>query len=115
MIEKFSDEELKQILSELGISGERSIRKSSVPKTSAMCEKKANTIRKFGSKPIDVHNHIMKIIDYSLNNFDYSNVSRKYRANTTIKGKDMSEYLEMYDEICKIIEQHNRQWESDNE
>lgn len=113
MIEKFSDEELKQILSELGINGKICLKKSSVLKSNIMCEKRGVIIRELGQKPIDAHIYIMKIIDYALNNFDYSFVSGKYRAKTTVNVKDISEYKEMYNEIYEIVKKHNRKWEND--
>lgn len=111
MIEKFSEEELKQIIKELGISSETLIKKSSIQKNNVMCEEKARLIQELGRKPIDAHKHIMKVIDYALNNIDYSSYCKKYRTNTTIKAKDIAEYKEMYNEIYQIVKKHNRKWE----
>lgn len=113
MIEKFSDEEIKQIKKELlGIG--------SNPK-SLLCRNERTEIMKlWENKPVNDFQMIYKIIDITLSNFEIKSKRNKkgiyngYGINASIKENDKEEYLQMFQEILKIIKKHNRKWEGDN-
>ena len=127
MIEKFTDEEISQILKELGIAKQPVPRKSVV-----LAEQKARIARIFkkelypgtGEKkpngtPVDlikrsvhkeVFDAIVTIIDYTIENLDlgmdrYRNP--EYRRATTIMDGDAKEYKEIFGEILDVIEKHH--------
>lgn len=104
MIEKFSDEELKQILSELNLpttGAKESVCKEEIVELKVLWkDKKLET----------AHREIFKIIDYTLNN--YQSVTK---LNRSVQFEDKKEYKQMYQEILEIIKKHNRAWERDTE
>lgn len=110
MIEKFSDEELKQIVKELGMRD--------ICTKSLVCKEETEELYKiWGEKPQASHNHIFRIIDVTLCNYVKKEVTRcrdeKYGTDTTIKQEIKEEYKEMYREILEVIKKHNREWEGD--
>lgn len=116
MIEKFSDEELKQIKMELGI-GKKSLEKPKVLRKELI---ELNEI--WGNKPFSKYNCICSVIDITLCNVELSErfILRKNERCTRntmrriIKEKDIDEYKQMFREIIEIIKKHNRKWEEDN-
>lgn len=105
MIEKFSDEELKQIKKELGISMSGTKAKT--------CEKEIEELDKlWANKPTaGIHSNFFKIIDITLCNYQ----GDKYNtpANRNVKDEDKNEYRQMFQEILEVIKNHNREWEGD--
>lgn len=129
MIEKFSDEELKQIMKELGI-----VQKDKVEKSSA-CAKERLELRNLWGEKVDLlsenndvlYGLIYKVADITLCNFG---TRVQYRTNKTnneryrkeyvgcdsaIKINDLEEYRQMFQEILEIIKKHNRKWEGGNQ
>lgn len=112
MIEKFSEEELKQIAKELGMRD--------ICTKSLICrEEKEELYRIWGEKPQASHNHIFRIIDVTLCNYVEKpgtlRTDAGYGTDGTIKKEIKEEYKEMYKEILEIIKKHNRKWEGDNQ
>lgn len=127
MIEKFSKEEIAQILKELGIE------KQPVPKKSVVlaeqkvriarmfCKKnypETNELRRNGSScgidgrsaRDDIFNAVVTLIDYTFENFTMGvDTFRQpaYRRSTTIKDGDAEKYKAMFDEILDVIEKHH--------
>lgn len=103
MIEKFSDEELKQIKRELGISMSGTKAKT--------CEKGIDELDSlWKEKPIaGIHSNIFKIIDITLCNYRRDKYNTP--ANKNVKEEDKEEYRQMFQEILEIIKKHNRKWE----
>lgn len=117
MIEKFSDEELKQIKRELGIN---------IPekrtKQFACKEERIQLTKMWWEKPSARHQSIFGIIDNTLNNYlkkkekDYDGQEIEvYRAPMIIPQDIEEEYKQMFQEILEIIKKHNRKWEGDKE
>ena len=127
MIEKFSKEEINQLLRELGLS-----QKTTVPKKSiALAEEKVRIAKIFENelypntretKPNgnyiaiskrevqkNVFNSIVAIIDYTLGNFELGKDrfgNPEYRRAITASDNDLSQYKAMFDEIVDIIEKY---------
>ena len=127
MIEKFSKEEINQLLRELGLS-----QKTTVPKKSiALAEEKVRIAKIFENelypdtrekKPNgnyialskrevqkNVFNSIVAIVDYTLGNFELGKDrfgKPEYRRATTVSDNDLSQYKAMFDEIVDIIEKY---------
>lgn len=115
MIEKFSNEELEQIMEELGIK-----KHSTKPYTLAL-EQRKEVREIFKDKPCfsggmpasrKIESHIRSIIAITLN---YIVKSKKgnWITSTSIKANDTKEYEEMYSKFLEIIKLHNREWERD--
>lgn len=113
MIEKFSEEELKQIKKELGISEKNNKENIFYKETKELREL-------WREKPYySEHNRLIyRIIDITLCNFrkgvrykHKSNEQHEYlTARKTIKLEDEDEYRQMFQEILEIIKKHNRKW-----
>lgn len=105
MIEKFSEEELKQIKKELGISMSGTKAKT--------CEKEIDELDKlWANKPTaGIHSNFFKIIDVTLCNYRYDKYNTP--ANKNVKEEDKEEYSQMFREILEIIKKHNRKLEGD--
>lgn len=110
MIEKLSDEELKQIRKELlGIG--------SNAKALLCRNKRAEIVKLWENKPVNDFQMIYKIIDITLSNFEIKYKNNKkgrykgYGINLSVKKEDEEEYLQMFQEILEIIKKHNRKWE----
>lgn len=127
MIEKFSKEEINQLLRELGLS-----QKTIVPRKSiALAEQKARIAKVFKNdlypdtretKPNgryialskrevqkNVFNSIVAIIDYTLGNFELSKDrfgNPEYSRSTKVSDTDLVNYKEMFGEILDVIEKH---------
>lgn len=120
MIEKFTDEELKQIMRELGMSANCS-------KVNICGEEILELNELWREKPQEKskskHTHIFAIIDITLCNFKKQirkeRWSRKeyetYSTTSKIKQEIKEEYKQMFQEILEIIKKHNRKWEMDCE
>lgn len=116
MIEKFSDEELKQIKRELGIPEQNN-------KENLLCKETTELHKLWSGKPYySEHNRLVyRIIDITLCNFhkgvrykQKSNEQNEYlTARKVIKSEDEDEYRQMFQEILEIIKKHNRKWEGD--
>lgn len=128
MIEKFSKEEINQILCELGLS-----QKTTAPRKSiALAEQKARIAKVFENEfypntretkpngvPIallkravqkNVFNSIVAIVDYTLGNFELGKDrfgNPEYSRSTTVSDTDLVNYKEMFDEIIDVIEKHH--------
>ena len=127
MIEKFSKEEINQLLHELGLS-----QKTTVPRKSiALAEEKVRIAKIFENelypdtreaKPNgnyialskrevqkNVFNSIVAIVDYTLGNFELGKDrfgNPEYSRATTVSDNDLSQYKAMFDEIVDIIEKY---------
>ena len=127
MIEKFSKEEINQLLHELGLS-----QKKTVPiKSIALAEEKARIEKIFENEfypntrqtkpngvPIallkrnvqkNVFDSIVAIVDYTLGNFELGKDrfgNQEYSRATTVSDNDLARYKAMFDEIVDIIEKY---------
>lgn len=115
MIEKFSDEEINTILSELGIKNK------GIKPNDIVCKyrKELREMYKgipllYGSKvSIDiVDTYIRAIIALTFKKLSKNKVGN-WITSTSISAKDVKEYEDMYSEIIEIIKKHNRKWEGD--
>ena len=128
MIEKFSKEEINQLLRELGLS-----QKTIVPRKSiALAEQKARIAKVFKNEfypntretkkngvPIaiskrnvqkNVFDSIVAIVDYTLGNFELGKDrfgKPEYSRATTVSDNDLARYKAMFDEIIDVIEKYN--------
>lgn len=127
MIEKFSREEINQILHELGLS-----QKTITPRKSiVLAEQKARIAKVFKNEfypntretkpsgvPIalskrnvqeNVFKSIVAIADYTLGNFELGKDRfghTEYVRSTTVSNNDLARYKAMFDEIVDIIEKY---------
>lgn len=116
MIEKFSYEELKQIMKELGIK-ETGIRTFDI--VSNEIEKLTNIQRE---KPQILSNDcrgklyesVRSIVSITLNNVTKSRKGY-WKSSYVVPKEDVDEFREMYQEIIEIIEKHNRKWDGDTD
>ena len=127
MIEKFSNEEINQLLHELGLSQKKTVPRKSI----ALAEEKVRIAKIFENdlypdtretKPNgryialskrevqkNVFNSIVAIIDYTLGNFELGKDrfgNPEYSRATTVSDNDLSQYKAMFDEIVDIIEKY---------
>ena len=127
MIEKFSKEEINQLLRELGLSQKTTVQRKSI----ALAEEKVRIAKIFENelypntrekKPNgnyialskrevqkNVFNSIVTIIDYTLGNFELSKDrfgNPEYRRSTTVSDTDLVNCKEMFGEILNVIEKH---------
>ena len=127
MIEKFSKEEINQLLHELGLSQKKNVPRKSI----ALAEEKARIEKIFENdlypdtretKPNgryialskrevqkNVFNSIVAIIDYTLGNFELSKDrfgNLEYSRSTKVSDTDLVNYKEMFGEILDVIEKH---------
>lgn len=127
MIEKFSKEEINQLLHELGLSQKKNVPRKSI----ALAEEKARIEKIFENdlypdtretKPNgryialskrevqkNVFNSIVAIIDYTLGNFELSKDrfgNPEYSRSTKVSDTDLVNYKEMFGEILDVIEKH---------
>ena len=128
MIEKFSKEEINQLLHELGLSQKKTVPRKSI----ALAEEKVRIEKIFENdlypdtretKPNgryialskrevqkNVFNSIVAIIDYTLGNFELSKDkfgNPEYSRSTTVSDTDLVNYKEMFGEILDVIEKHH--------
>ena len=127
MIEKFSKEEINQILRELGLS-----QKTTVPRKSiALAEEKVRIAKIFENELYpntretkqngcyialsrrevrkNVFNSIVAIIDYTLGNFELGKDrfgNPEYSRAITVSDNDLARYKAMFDEIIDVIEKY---------
>ena len=117
MIEKFSEEELRQIMKELGVK-EKSSQKFDV----ANIERKElkelfNDMPRFA--PIDfasdrAYSYINGIISLSLNLLTQKK-DGYFKISPSVSLNDEKEYKNMFEEVLEIVKKHNRKWEHDNQ
>lgn len=115
MIEKFSDEELKQILSELGIKA-RGTKPNDI-----VCKYRKELAEIYKGMPLLYKNkvavdivdtYIRAIIALTFKKLS-KNKSNNWITSTSVGVNDVGEYEEMYQEILEIIKKHNREWKTD--
>ena len=127
MIEKFSKEEINQLLHELGLSQKKTVPRKSI----ALAEEKVKIAKIFENelypdtretKPNgkyialskrevqkNVFNSIVAIIDYTLGNFEIGKDrfgNPEYSRSATVSDTDLVNYKEMCDEIIDVIEKY---------
>ena len=127
MIEKFSKEEINQILHELGLSQKKTIPRKSI----ALAEEKVRIEKIFENEfypntretkpngvPIallkrnvqkNVFDSIVAIVDYTLGNFELGKDrfgNPEYSRSTKVSDTDLVNYKEMFGEIVDIIEKY---------
>ena len=127
MIEKFSKEEINQLLHELGLSQKKTVPRKSI----ALAEEKDRIAKIFENelypdtretKPNgkyialskrevqkNVFNSIVAIVDYTLGNFELGKDrfgNTEYGRATTVSDNDLSRYKAMFNEIVDIIEKY---------
>ena len=127
MIEKFSKEEINQLLRELGLSQKTTVHRKSI----ALAEEKVRIAKIFENelypntretKPNgnyialskrnvqkSVFDSIVAIVDYTLGNFELGKDrfgKPEYRRATTVSDNDLARYKAMFDEIVDIIEKY---------
>ncbi len=121
MIEKFSEEELKQIMKELGVSTNST--------KYCVCKEEAEEIRHLWlGKPCNDQTFIYKLVDITLCNYETKKkkhsvkgkpyYGKEYETDViarTIKQEDKEEYKQMFNEILQVIKKHNRKWERDTD
>lgn len=107
MIEKFSDEELRQIKKELGVptsTAKRTVCAKEIFELSKLWEDKQ--FHYISSRK----DFIYQIIDMTLCNFKNGNPRT---VNGVVSNEIEDEYRQMFQEILEIIKKHNRKWEGD--
>lgn len=129
MIEKYNEEQIRQILSELGISEKqytRIIEKVKNERTEQLLSKQISELETLlAGKPKlksscskgKVYECINTIISMTINNVvrvRYDGKSKYWKVSGSVNFDDKDEFKEMFNEILEIIKKHNRQWESDN-
>lgn len=127
MIEKFSKEEINQLLHELGLSQKKNVPRKSI----ALAEEKVRIAKVFENEfypntretkpngvPIailkrnvqkNVFDSIVAIVDYTLGNFELGKDrfgNQEYIRATTVSDNDLARYKAMFDEIVDIIEKY---------
>ena len=127
MIEKFSNEEINQLLHELGLSQKKTVPRKSI----ALAEQKARIAKVFKNEfypntretkpngvPIallkrnvqkNVFDSIVAIVDYTLGNFELGKDrfgNPEYSRSTTVSDTALVNYTEMFGEILDVIEKH---------
>ena len=127
MIEKFSKEEINQLLHELGLSQKKNVPRKSI----ALAEEKVRIAKIFENELYpntretkqngcyialsrrevrkNVFNSIVAIIDYTLGNFELGKDrfgNPEYSRSTTVSDTDLVNYKEMFGEILDVIEKH---------
>lgn len=107
MIEKFSDEELRQIKKELGVptsTAKRTVCAKEIFELSKLWEDKQ--FYYISSRK----DFVYQIIDMTLCNFKNGNPRT---VNGVVPDEIEDEYRQMFQEILEIIKKHNRKWEGD--
>lgn len=112
MIEKFSEEELSQILFELGIK-EKGTRTEWL-----VADEQRELLQIFESKPSfntqnpkgKAYECVNGIVSLTLNNIIQTQKGH-WRISGTVKESDKEEFKKMFQEILEIIKKHNRGWE----
>ena len=127
MIEKFSKEEINQLLHELGLSQKKNVPRKSI----ALAEEKVRIANIFENDLYpdtretktngnyialskrevqkNVFNSIVAIIDYTLGNFELGKDrfgNPEYSRSTTVSDTDLVNYKEMFGEILDVIEKY---------
>ena len=127
MIEKFSKEEINQLLRELGLSQKKNVPRKSI----ALAEEKVRIANIFENdlypdtretKPNgkyialskrevqkNVFNSIVAIVDYTLGNFELGKDrfgNPEYSRSITVSDNDLARYKAMFDEIIDVIEKY---------
>ena len=127
MIEKFSKEEINQLLHELGLSQKKTVPRKSI----ALAEQKLSIAKVFKNEfhpntretkpngvPIaiskrnvqkNVFDSIVAIVDYTLGNFELGKDrfgKPEYSRATTVSDNDLARYKAMFDEIIDVIEKY---------
>ena len=127
MIEKFSKEEINQLLHELGLSQKKTVPRKSI----ALAEEKVKIAKIFKNEfypntretkpngvPIallkrnvqkNVFDSIVAIVDYTLGNFELGKDrfgNPEYSRSTTVSDTDLVNYKEMFGEILDVIEKY---------
>ena len=127
MIEKFSKEEINQLLHELGLSQKKTVPRKSI----ALAEEKVRIGKIFENDLYpdtretkqngryialskrevqkNVFNSIVEIVDYTLGNFELGKDrfgNPEYRRSTTVSDTDLVNYKEMFGEIIDVIEKY---------
>ena len=127
MIEKFSNEEINQLLHELGLSQKKTVPRKSI----ALAEEKVRIAKIFENELYpntretkqngcyialsrrevrkNVFNSIVAIIDYTLGNFEIVKDrfgNPEYSRSTTVSDTDLVNYKEMFGEILDVIEKY---------
>ena len=127
MIEKFSKEEINQLLHELGLSQKKTVPRKSI----ALAEEKVRIAKIFENELYpntretkqngcyialsrrevrkNVFNSIVAIIDYTLGNFELGKDrfgKPEYSRSVTVSDTDLVNYKEMCDEIIDVIEKY---------
>lgn len=130
MIEKFSAEQIEQILSELGISQKqytRIVERVKNERTEQLLSKQIEELDKiFNEKPKlktscskgKVYECINTIISMTLNNIvkaQYNGTDGYWKVSGSVNFDDKEEFKEMFKEIIEVIKKHNRKWKNDAE
>ena len=127
MIEKFSKEEINQLLHELGLSQKKTVPRKSI----ALAEEKVKIAKIFENEfypntretkpngvPIallkrnvqkNVFDSIVAIVDYTLGNFELGKDrfgNPEYIRSTKVSDTDLVNYKEMFGEILDVIEKY---------
>lgn len=118
MIEKFTDEEIKQILKELGIKEKKSSKNSVCGQHEEelkllWCDKRNYLI----NSSVNVMESVFKVCDITLCNFTKDKRTGRVRFKGEIDSEIEEEYSEMYAEIVEIIKKHNKKfkgWDVDD-
>lgn len=111
MIERISEEELKQIVSELGIK-EKGMRTEWL-----VAKEQAELLNLFKEKPSfntqnpkgKAYECVNGIVSLTLNNIMQTKKGH-WRVSATVNECDKEEYKQMFNEILDIIRKHNREW-----
>lgn len=114
MIEKFSDEELKQIMNELGLKTDGIRMESVIREEIFELEDIEHDKPQMRSQSPwgKLYESVLTITSLCLNNVLKTSGKRNYwKCSNVISAKDKDEFKQMFQEILEIIKKHNRKWE----
>lgn len=116
MIEKFSDEELRQILKELGIKDKGTRMENAILQEISELEDISDGKPQMRSQSPrgKIYECVLTIVSFSLNNLIETRKGY-WRCSNSLRKEDKEEFKQMFQEILEIIKKHNRKWEGDKE
>lgn len=112
MIEKFSDEELRQIMKELGIK-DKGIRMETaiLEEISELEDISSRKPEMRAQSPRGkIYECVLTIVCFSLNNLIETRKGY-WRCSNSLRNEDREDFKQMFREILEIIKKHNRKWE----
>lgn len=114
MIEKFSDEELRQIMKELGVKDKGIRMETAILEEISELEDISSMKPEMRSQSPrgKIYECVLTIVSFSLNNLTETRKGY-WRCSNSLRKEDREEFRQMFQEILEIIKKHNRKWEGD--